>query len=75
MTKYKLKSGKMGKQFVEGFNAMTDGVKDGYKNIEESVVSGYQTIENGVVRTYKCIERKFVDRFLEEVPDSGADNE
>lgn len=75
MVKYKLKTGKLGKQAVEGFNAMTEGVKDGYKNIEESVVSGYQTIENGVVRTYKSIERKFVDRFLEEVPDSGADNE
>jgi hypothetical protein len=75
MTKYKLKSGKMGKQLVEGFNAVAEGAKDGYKNIEESVVSGYQTIENGVVRTYKSIEKKFVDRFLEESPNNEKDSE
>jgi hypothetical protein len=32
-------------------------------------VNTYNKIENGVVNTYKKIEKKFVDKFLEEVPE------
>ena len=56
MTKYKLKTTKTEKVIVEAFDAMCEGVVDGYKNIE-----------NNVVRAYKKIENKFVDKFLEEV--------
>lgn len=73
MVKYKLKTGELGKQAVEGFNAMTEGVKDGYKNIEENVASTYQAVEGGVVRAYKKIEQKFIDRFLEEVSEDILD--
>ena len=61
MTKYKLKTGKVG-----------DAVIGTYKKIENGVVDGYQAIEDAVVGTYKKIERKFVDRFLEETPDETS---
>lgn len=55
MTKYKLKTGNVGKV-----------VTDCYKRIENGTVVGYRTIENVVVKTYNKIESKFVERFLEE---------
>ena len=61
MTKYKLKTGKVG-----------DAVIGTYKKIENGVVDGYQAIEDAVVGTYKKIEGKFVDRFLEEAPDETS---
>ena len=61
MTKYKLKTGKVG-----------DAVIGTYKKIENGVVDGYQAIEDAVVGTYKKIEGKFVDRFLEETPDETS---
>ena len=56
MKKYKLKTTKVDKVIVEGWNAMCDGVVDGYKNIEDNVVKAYKKVEN-----------KFIDMFLEEV--------
>lgn len=37
--------------------------------VEEKVVGAYKKIEDGVVGTYKIIEDKFVEKFLEEVPE------
>lgn len=56
--KYKLKTGKVGGIVVNA-----------YKKIENGVVGGYQAIEDAVVGTYKKIEGKFVEKFLEEVPE------
>ena len=61
MTKYKLKTGKVG-----------DAVIGTYKKIENGVVDGYQAIEDAVVGTYKKIEGKFVDRFLDESPNETS---
>ena len=58
MTKNKLKTGKV-----------EDKVVNAYKKIEDGVVGGYQAVENAVVGTYKKIEDKFVEKFLEEVPE------
>ena len=54
---YKLKTGKVEKKVVNA-----------YKKIEGDVVGGYQAIEDAVVGTYKKIEDKFVEKFLEEIP-------
>lgn len=54
---YKLKTGKVEKKAVNA-----------YKKIEGGVVGGYQAIEDAVVGTYKKIEDKFVEKFLEEIP-------
>lgn len=56
--KYKLKTGKIEEKVVNA-----------YKKTENSVVGGYQAIEDAVVGTYKKIEGKFVEKFLEEVPE------
>ena len=55
---YKLKTGKVEEKVVNA-----------YKKIEDGVVGGYQAIEDAVVGTYKKIEGKFVEKFLEEVPE------
>lgn len=39
-----------------------------YQSIENGVVNCYKNIENGVVSCYKNIENRFVDKFLEDVP-------
>lgn len=54
MTKYKFKTGNVGKAVI-GF----------YKRIEDGTVVGYHTIENIVVKAYNKIESKFVEKFLE----------
>ena len=56
--KYNLKTGKVEEKVVNA-----------YKKIEDGVVGGYQAIEDAVVGTYKKIEDKFVEKFLEEVPE------
>lgn len=56
--KYKPKTGKVEEKVVNV-----------YKKIEDGVVGGYQAIEDAVVGTYKKIEGKFVEKFLEEVPE------
>ena len=56
--KYKLKTGKIEEKVVNA-----------YKKTENGVVGGYQAIEDAVVGTYKKIEGKFVEKFLEEVPE------
>ena len=56
--KYKLKTGKV-----------EEIVVNAYKKTENGVVEGYQAIEDAVVGTYKKIEGKFVEKFLEEVPE------
>lgn len=56
---YKLKTGKVEKKVVGA-----------YKKIEDGVVGGYQAIEDAVVGTYKKIEDKFVEKFLEEIPEN-----
>lgn len=56
--KYKLKTGKIEEKVVNA-----------YKKTENGVVEGYQAIEDAVVGTYKKIEGKFVEKFLEEVPE------
>lgn len=55
---YKLKTGKV-----------EEIVVNAYKKTENGVVGGYQAIEDAVVGTYKKIEGKFVEKFLEEVPE------
>lgn len=55
---YKLKTGKV-----------EEIVVNAYKKTENGVVEGYQAIEDAVVGTYKKIEGKFVEKFLEEVPE------
>ena len=40
-----------------------------YKAVENGVVKGYQAVEDAVVGTYKKIENKFVEKFLEDVPE------
>ena len=99
MTKYKLKSRKLGinkkienvqeiskeittevahsnqtikNAFLSDYKSIENGVVGAYKKIENGVVKGYQAIENAVVGTYKKIEGKFVDKFLEEVPDETS---
>ena len=59
------------KVFVQtlGFTSNNGALKEMYKEIESGVVSTCNKIENGVVNTYKKIEKKFVDKFLEEVPE------
>lgn len=57
--KHKLKTGKV-----------EEIVVDAYKKLEDGVVGGYQAVENAVVGTYKKIEGKFVEKFLEEIPDN-----
>lgn len=54
----KLKTGKVEEKVVGA-----------YKKIEDGVVGGYQAIEDAVVGTYKKIEDKFVEKFLEQVPE------
>lgn len=58
MANYKPKTGKVEEKVVNA-----------YKKIENGVVGGYQAIEDAVVGTYKKIEDKFVDKFLEEIPE------
>ena len=99
MTKYKLKSRKLGinkkienvqetckeittevahsnqtikNAFLSDYKSIENGVVGAYKKIENGVVKGYQAIENALVGTYKNIEGKFVDKFLEEVPDETS---
>ena len=99
MTKYKLKSRKLGinkktenvqetckeitteiahsnqtmkNAFLSDYKSIENDVVGAYKKIENGVVKGYQAIENAVVGTYKKIEGKFVDKFLEEVPDETS---
>ena len=58
---------------MANYKPKTDKVEEkvvnAYKKIENGVVGGYQAIEEAVVGTYKKIEDKFVDKFLEEVPE------
>ena len=58
MSNMKIKTGKVEEKVVNA-----------YKKIEDGVVGGYQAVENAVVGTYKKIEDKFVEKFLEEVPE------
>lgn len=72
MTKYRLKTKKSGKNngaLKEMCKEIECGVADSNKSVSDAVVNTYKAIENGVVKTYKKIEKKFVDKFLEEVPD------
>ena len=39
------------------------------KKIAKAVTGGYKKIEQGVVGGYTKIEDKFVDKFLEEIPE------
>ena len=50
-------------------NSCPEKVVNAYKKIDDGVVGGYQAIEDAVVGTYKKIEDKFVEKFLEEVPE------
>lgn len=59
MSQKKLKTTKVEKKVVGA-----------YKAVENGVVKGYQAMENAVVGTYKKIENKFVDKFLEDVPEN-----
>lgn len=43
-------------------------------SIEHAITDTYKKIENGVVGSYKKFEKKFVDTFLEEVPDDTEEN-
>lgn len=99
MTKYKLKSRKLGinkkienvqetckeittevahsnqtmkNAFLSDYKSIENGVVGAYKKIESGVVNGYKMIEDAVVGTYKKIEGKFVDKFLEDVPDETS---
>ena len=63
MAKYKLKTGEIRRGAAEGFDAMVDGIKDGYANIEESVVPSYQAIESAVVGAYKKVESGVVSGY------------
>ena len=56
--KCKLKTGKVEEKVVNA-----------YKKIVDGVVGGYQAVEDAVVGTYKKIEGKFVEKFLEGVPE------
>lgn len=58
MSQKKLKTTKVEKKVVGA-----------YKAVENGVVKGYQAVENAVVGTYKKIENKFVEKFLEDVPE------
>lgn len=58
MSNMKIKTGKVEEKVVNA-----------YKKIEDGVVGGYQAIEDAVMGTYKKIEDKFVEKFLEEVPE------
>lgn len=58
MSQKKLKTTKVEKKVVGA-----------YKAVENGVVKGYQAVENAVVGTYKKIENKFVEKFLENVPE------
>lgn len=58
MSQRKLKTTKVEKKVVGA-----------YKAVENGVVKGYQAVENAVVGTYKKIENKFVEKFLEDVPE------
>lgn len=83
MTKYRLKTKKSGKSndsfrdmckeiesgVADSNKSVSDAAVNTYKAIENGVVGTYKKIENGVVKTYNKIEKKFVDKFLEEVPD------
>ena len=82
MSKYKLKTGKVGEKIVDGYKKIEDAFTDtflkkddesesGYTlktgKVREKIVNSYKTIENSVVGGYKKIEDKFVDTFLEEI--------
>lgn len=58
MSQKKLKTTKVEKKVVGA-----------YKAVENGVVKGYQAVEDAVVGTYKKIEDKFVEKFLEDVPE------
>lgn len=58
MSQKKLKTTKVEKKVVGA-----------YKAVENGVVKGYQAVENAVVGTYKKVENKFVEMFLEDVPE------
>lgn len=58
MSQKKLKTTKVEKKVVGA-----------YKAVENGVVKGYQAVEDAVVGTYKKIENKFVEKFLEDVPE------
>ena len=58
MSQKKLKTTKVEKKVVGAYNA-----------VENGVVKGYQAVEDAVVGTYKKIENKFVEKFLEDVPE------
>lgn len=58
MSQKKLKTTKVEKKVVGA-----------YKAVENGVVKGYQAVENAVVGTYKKVENKFVEKFLEDVPE------
>ena len=58
MSQKKLKTTKVEKKVVGA-----------YKAVENGVVEGYQAVEDAVVGTYKKIENKFVEKFLEDVPE------
>lgn len=51
----KLKTGKIEKAVVNG-----------YQKVEDTTVSGYNAVENFFVKAYKKVENWFVDTFLEE---------
>lgn len=59
MSQKKLKTTKVEKKVVGA-----------YKAVENGVVKGYQAVEDAVVVTYKKIENKFVEKFLEDVPEN-----
>lgn len=82
MTKYKLKTGKIGDHIIDAYKGVEQKFTDtfliedenstsGYTlkvgAVGESVVGTYQKIEDGVVGAYKKVEKKFVDTFLEEI--------
>lgn len=51
----KLKTGKVEKAVVNG-----------YQKVEDTTVAGYNAVENFFVKTYKKVENWFVDTFLED---------
>ena len=58
--------------FVSDYKSVENGAVWAYKKIESGVVNGYKKIEDVVVRAYKKIEGKFVDKFLEEIPEDTS---
>lgn len=64
MSKYQLKTGKIGAAVV-----------DAYDKLESGVVGAYKKVENGVVDTYKKIETAFVEKFLVQTEEEQTEEE